>query len=171
MPLTAILSRTGSPDAYPADCAHESVVAELAKRHRGFPQLGSQLDVALSFEEPAGALRTAVTLQRLAGRVRLRTAITSGVHTAALVFINGERRALLLDDAIARGDRQALTAPPGSIHICAQTYALLHPQMDIELSSALVMTEIEDDEVLSATVTFPPAESEELSTFAGLGLT
>lgn len=155
----------------PAGGPHDPAIAVLAKRHGGFVQAGSQLHVSLAFEDPAGALRTAVNLQRLAERTRLRTAITSGVYTAAFVVIDGVRRMLLLDGAIATADRHALAAPPGSIQVCAQTYALLHPQIGSETSSAMVTTEFHGDEVSSATLTFPPAASSELSTFAGLGLT
>lgn len=155
----------------PAGSPHDPAIALLARRHGGFVQAGSQLHVSLGFEDPAEALRTAVTLQRLAERTRLRTAITSGVYTAAFVVVDGVRRMLLLDGAVAAADRAALAAPPGSIHVCAQTYALLHPQIGREISSAMVTTEIHDDEISSATVTLPPAASSELSTFAGLGLT
>lgn len=155
----------------PAGTAADDAIPVLAQRYGGCIQLAARLDVAMSFEEPAGALRTAVALQRLAKRTRLRTAITSGVYTAALLVIDNQRRSLLLDGAIDRAEQEALATPPGSIHIAPGTYELLKQQIGSEVSTAMVMTELHGDEPGGTTLTLPPTASADLSTFAGLGLT
>lgn len=155
----------------PTGSANDEAIAMLANRHGGSVQPAGTLDIALSFEDPPGALRTAVALQRLAKRTRLRTAITTGVYTAALVVIDNERRSLILDGGVAAAELQALATPPGSIHIEPETYELLQKQIGSEVSTAMVMREMHGERPGAATLTLPPAACADLSTFAGLGLT
>lgn len=155
----------------PSGAADDVVIGMLARRHSGCVQPARRLDVALSFEDSAGALRTAVTLQHLAKGTKVRCAITSGVYTAALVLVANERRPLLLDGAVDHAEHDALATPLGSIHVCPHTYELLQKQIGTEVSTAMVMREMHGDEPGAATVTLPPTACADLSTFAGLGLT
>ena len=155
-------------DAPPASDAAETADS-LAATYGGSVQAARQVDIAIAFDAPAVAMRAALALQRLAPRRRLRCAIVSGNQCAARVLIDGTERTIILEQGVAAAERHALTTPPGSIHVCAETYGLLDETCEHELSSAMVSAEMLGDQVDSAMFTLPPAASSEMSTFAGLG--
>ena len=164
-PLTVLCSDD------PSEWIGDPVVSAIARRCRGTVQYGSELPVALSFEEPSAAVRAAVALHRLAHGRRLRTAVKTGVYASAVLHIRGERRTMLLGDAFATVDREAVAALPGSIRISPETYLLVDAEIAASAADAMIMTEVEGDDVFSATLMLPPSRASDQSTFAGLGLT
>lgn len=164
-PLTVLCSDD------PSESIGDPVVSAIAHRCRGTVQYGSELPVALSFEEPSAAVRAAVALHRLAHGRRLRTAVKTGVYASAVLHVRGERRTILLGDALAPVDREAVAALPGSIRISPETYRLVDAEIAASAADAMIVTEVEGDDVFSATLMLPPSRASDQSTFAGLGLT
>jgi len=164
-PLTVLCSDD------PSESIGDPVVSVIARRFRGAVQYGSALPVALSFEEPTAALRAAVALHRLAHGKRMRTAVKTGIYASAELEVRGERRTILLGDALAPVDKEAVAALPGSIRIAPETYRLVDAEIAASAADAMVMTEVEGDDVFSATLMLPPSRASDQSTFAGLGLT
>jgi hypothetical protein len=85
--------------------------------------------------------------------------------------VEGEDRRLTLGAPPATVRSCADNAPPGSIHLCAATWRALGPAaLERQTQRALVTTEYQGDEVISAFITLAPPPRADLSTFAGLGL-
>ena len=153
----------------PAPEWDESDVRTLAGRFGGVVErYGTHVMVA--FAQPRAALEMALLLQRTCSR-RLRSALLTAAGVAASFELDGESRRLTLGTApgLARGCADA--TPPGSIHLCAATWRALGPAvLERHTHQALVTTEYQGDEVISAFITLAPPPRADLSTFAGLGL-
>jgi len=126
--------------------------------------------ILLAFARPRAALEVAMLLQRTCPR-RLRSALFTAPCLTACFEVGGESRRLSLGDAPATVRACADNAPPGSIHLCAATWRALGPAvLERHTHGALVTTEYQGDEVISAFITLAPPPRADLSTFAGLGL-
>jgi hypothetical protein len=126
--------------------------------------------LVMGFARPRAALVVAMLLQRTCSR-RLRSALFTAPCVAACFEVEGESRRLTLGDAPAAARGCADHAPPGSIHLCAATWRALGPAaLERQTHGALVTTEYQGDEVISAFITPAPPPRADLSTFAGLGL-
>jgi hypothetical protein len=126
--------------------------------------------VLMAFTKPRAALEVAMLLQRTCPR-RLRSALVTGPCVVASFEVEGESRRLSLGDAANAARTCADSAPPGSIHLCAATWGALGPAaLERHTHRALVTTEYQGDQVISAFVTLAPPPRADLSTFAGLGL-
>jgi hypothetical protein len=126
--------------------------------------------VMMSFARPRAALEVALLVQRTCTR-RLRSALFTTPAVSAAFQIEGERRHLTLGEPPRTARANAENSPPGSIHVCAASWRALGPAaLDRHTHKALVTTEYQGDEVISATITLPPPPRAALSTFAGLGL-
>lgn len=126
--------------------------------------------VVMSFSRPRAALEVALLVQRTCSR-RLRSALFTAPVVSAVFEIEGEKRRLTLGEPPRTALGNAENSPPGSIHVCAASWRALGPAaLDRHTHKALVTTEYQGDEVISATITLPPPPRAALSTFAGLGL-
>ena len=145
----------------------EADVRTLASRFGGcVEQFGARVLVA--FARPRAALEVALLLQRTS-TLRLRCAVVTAPCLAATFEIDGEPRRLTLGDASRTAARCADSTAPGSTQLCAATWRALGPVALERLTQrALVTTEYQGDEVISASVTPAPSRAD-LSTFAGLG--
>ncbi|MEJ8835406.1 hypothetical protein [Ramlibacter sp. AN1133] len=147
----------------------EDDVRTLAARFGGSVERYAQR-VVVAFARPRAALEVAMLLQRTCTR-RLRTALLTAPCVAACFEVEGESRRLTLGDAPGAARACADSAPPGSIHLCAATWRALGPAaLEQQTQRALVTTEYQGDEVISAFITPAPPPRADLSTFAGLGL-
>jgi len=126
--------------------------------------------ITLAFPDPQQALAVALKLQRSALRP-LRCALVTSECTVAAYQVDGEPHGVSLGCEHVMSQASAERVPPGTIHLCAQTYLRLGAGIEAQASSALVATELEDDVVTAAAITLPPPRHAALSTFAGLGLT
>lgn len=126
--------------------------------------------VMMSFARPRAALEVALLMQRTCSR-RLRSALFTAPVVSATFEIEGEKRQLTMGEPPRTARANAENSPPGSIHVCAASWRALGPAaLDRYTHKALVTTEYQGDEVISATITLPPPPKAALSTFAGLGL-
>ena len=132
--------------------------------------MASCAELALSFRDPAAALRAALLLQRLAHGRPVRASLTTGRSTIASFDHGGEPRQLVIGAEVERAEDVVLATPPGTIVLAAETYALLADLLVHEVQDAVVATELEGDTVTRASITLAPARSAASSTFAGLGL-
>jgi len=82
----------------------------------------------------------------------------------------GTRR-LVVGAPIEAAEASLGQSVPGTIVLCAQSYALLAEQIGEHAPDGLLATEMEDETVRQASITLAPPASAALSTFAGLGLT
>lgn len=147
----------------------ETDVRTLATRFEGcLEQFGKR--VLMAFTRPRAALEVALLLQRTS-TARLRSALVTAPCLAARFEIDGVARQLTLGEMPRRAVGCADSTAPGSIHLCAATWRALGPvALDRLTERALVTTEYQGEEVLSASVTLAPPPRADLSTFAGLGL-
>jgi hypothetical protein len=147
----------------------EADVRTLAARFGGcVERYGTR--IVMSFARPRAALEVAMLLQRTCPR-RLRSALLTAPCIAACFEVAGESRRLSLGESPGAVRSCADNTPPGSIHLCAATWRALGPAaLERHTHGALVTTEYQGDEVISAFITLAPPPRADLSTFAGLGL-
>lgn len=144
-------------------------IETLAARYGGrVERCGAR--ATLVFADPHRALALALLLQRLGGG-HVRTALVTASCNLACFEVDGEPRQLTLGGEARFAAATADRAPPGTIHVSAESYRVLGPALERQTRSALVTTELQDDVVTSAAITLPPSPRADLSTFAGLGLT
>ena len=146
-----------------------AAAAALARRYGGRLEHDGAW-TTLAFPDPQQALEVALHLQRGTSR-RLRCALLTSECTVASYDIDGTVHSLSLGCEHVVAQARAERVPPGTIHLCAQTYLRLGDRIDAHTRCALVATELQDDVVTSAAITLPPSRQAALSTFAGLGLT
>ena len=153
----------------PAPEWSEAEVRTLAMRFGGVVERQGTR-VLVSFARARAALEVAMLLQRTCTR-RLRSALLTAACVTAWFEVDGESRRLTLGDAPAAASACADHAPPGSIQLCAATWRALGPAaLERQTHRALVTTEYQGDDVISAFITPAPPPRADLSTFAGLGL-
>jgi hypothetical protein len=144
--------------------------AALAARLGGVREPSVTVDLVLSFEDPADALRAAMLLQRLAAGRRVRTSLSTAPCTLACYELGGEVRRLIIGAEIHRAEAAMEQAVPGTVVVSAETYALLGERINEHVPDGLVATELEHETVRQASITLAPHASAPMSTFAGLGL-
>ncbi len=143
--------------------------ARLLAEHLGANlQPSSAAELVLAFDKPAAALHGALVLQRLGQRVR--SALTTAMCTEACYEAADGAKRLVVGNAIELAEAALAQAVPGTVVLCAQSYALLAEQIAEHAPDALLATELEDETVRQASLTLAPSASADLSTFAGLGL-
>lgn len=148
---------------------NETDVRTLAVRFGGCVERYGER-IVMAFTRPRAALEVAMLLQRTCTR-RLRSAVLTAPCVAACFELEGQGRRLSLGDAPGAVRAHADNAPPGSIYLCAATWRALGPAaLERHTHHALVTTEYQGDEVISACITLAPPPRADLSTFAGLGL-
>lgn len=160
------------PESGPLTC--EGVVANLsrlARVHGGHVDPSGDRFAFVSFGRPQDALRLAVAAQRLLGRARLRMGIITGRCRLVRGQADGRQILMLLGSERARAAVVAERAAAGTVQISAETYLALDNSFDDELGSCVLMTDYDGDVLREVTLTVPPDRSEDVSTFAGLGLT
>lgn len=144
-------------------------VRVFAQRFGGRSQAGDRLAFVLSFQKASSALRAALAWQRLAAAGRPRVALITGSCTVAT--FGGSEALRTIGPMVQGGSDLAFQAVPGTVSLSPATYAIVREQISREARDALVLTETDDDEVVHASIVLAPQPSDELSTFAGLGLT
>jgi hypothetical protein len=152
----------------------DAVVASLrrlAKRHDGLVDPCAEDFAFVSFPDPEAALRTAVELQRLVPRARLRMGLVSGRCRMALVSAGGQDFLMLLGSERARVEALTARAAPGTIQLATEAYERLQATISQDLGSCLVLQEFDHDVLTEVSLTLPPDAAADVSTFAGLGLT
>lgn len=147
----------------------EGDLRTLALRFGGsVEQFGARVLVA--FARPRAALEVALLLQRTSTR-RLRCAVVTAPCLTASFELEGEPRRLVLGEGRRSAAACADSTAPGTTQLCAATWrALGAATLERLAQRALVTTEYQGDEVISASVTLAPPPRADLSTFAGLGL-
>ncbi|RYF39067.1 MAG: hypothetical protein EOO25_15820 [Comamonadaceae bacterium] len=144
--------------------------ARLLAEHLGAQlQPSANVDLVLAFEQPSAALHAAMVLQRLGHRVRC--ALSTAMYTEACYESQDGPRRLVVGTALDAAEGALAQAVPGTIVLCAQSYALLAEQIGEHAPEGMLATEMEDETVRQASITLAPPASAALSTFAGLGLT
>ena len=146
--------------------------ARLLAEHLGAQlQPSANVDLVLAFVQPAAALHAAMVLQRLATGQRVRCALTTAMYTEACYETQDGTRRLVVGSDLDAAEGALRESVPGTIVLCAQSYALLAEQIADHAPDGLLATELEDEQVRQASITLAPPASAALSTFAGLGLT
>jgi hypothetical protein len=161
--ITFLCTDPLEPDYSPA------MVRALARCHDGRVEHDGEW-TTMAFADANEALAVALHLQRTATR-RLRCALVTVECTVAATEVGGQPCSLSLGGEHLASEARARRVPPGTIHLCARSWARLEDRIDAHTRSALVATELEGDTVTSAAITLPPPRQAALSTFAGLGLT
>jgi hypothetical protein len=154
--------------------SRDNVVASLkrlARRHEGIVDPCADDFAFLSFAEPEAALRTAVELQRLVPRARLRMGLGSGRCRMAVCSAGGQDFLILLGSERARIEELTRRAAPGTVQLAPEQYETLQGTITHDLGSCLVMAEFDNEVLTQVSLTLPPDVTAEVSTFAGLGLT
>jgi len=152
----------------------DGVVASLrrlAKRHDGMIDPCAEDFALIIFRDPEAALRTAVEMQRLVPRARLRMGVGSGHCRMALVSAGGQDFLMLLGSERARVEALTARAAPGTIQLAPEAYERLHATISHDLGSCLVLQEFDHNVLIEVSLTLPPDSAADVSTFAGLGLT
>lgn len=152
----------------------EGVLASLkrlARRHNGLLDPCADEFAFVSFADPEAALRTAVELQRLVPRARLRMGLGSGRCRMALCSAEGQDFLVLLGNERARIEDLTRRAAPGTVQLTPDAYEGLQAIISNDLGSCLVLTEFDDEVLTEVSLTLPPDVTADVSTFAGLGLT
>jgi hypothetical protein len=144
--------------------------AMLAARLRAQVQPSASVDLLLAFPQAADALRAAMVLQRLSDRRNVRTSVSTASCTVACFELGGDARRLIVGPEIECAEEGVAEAAPGTIVICAETYALLGDRLSEHVQDGLVITEGDEYTVTRASITLAPPASAALSTFAGIGL-
>jgi hypothetical protein len=110
-------------------------------------------------------------LQRLLPKARLRMGLSTGRFRMGQCTADGRDVRILLGQE--RVDVESLTASaaPGTLQMTPHDYDLLQDTIAHDLGSCLVIAELEEELVKTVTLTLPPDQAAEMSTFAGLGLT
>lgn len=143
---------------------------ELAARFGGHAQPSRMADMVLGFRDAADALRAGLVLQRLSGRKKVRTVLSTTVCTIAIFELEGRQHRMVVGREIEQAEAGLRLAAAGSIVVSAETYAALGEGISEQVSDGLVTTEMDDDTVTQASITLAPHASAPMSTFAGLGL-
>jgi hypothetical protein len=154
--------------------ARDSVVAglkRLARRHEGIVDPCADDFAFVSFADPEAALRTAVELQRLVPRARLRMGLGSGRCRMAVCSAGGQDFLVLLGSERARIEELTRRAAPGAVQLPPEQYETLEGTIGHDLGSCLVLAEFDNEVLTEVSLTLPPDVTAEVSTFAGLGLT
>jgi hypothetical protein len=152
----------------------EGVVASLkrlARRHDGVVDPCADEFAFVSFPDPEDALRTAVELQRLVPRARLRMGLGSGRCRMALCKAGELDFLMLLGSERARIEALTRRAAPGTLQLAPEAYDSLQDMVANDLGSCLVLVEYDEDVLTEVSLTLPPDATADVSTFAGLGLT
>lgn len=146
-------------------------LTRLAKRHDGVVDPCADDFAFASFADPEAALRTAVDLQRLAARARLRMGLATGRCRVVRCIAAEHEFLMLLGDERARVEALTERAAPGTVQLAPQAYETLQGTISDGLGSCLVLAQFDADVLTEVSLTLPPDPSADVSTFAGLGLT
>lgn len=148
-----------------SDADLETFTAHFAGRFEPFR--GAPL---FHFSSVRPALGMAVLLQRTCRR-KIRVAVLTGAVTEAQFELFGERKAHTIGESLEAVHTLMRKAPAGSIKMCPDSYCAVASSLDADAGGAIVTTEYQGDDVISAHLTLAPPSNSEFSTFAGLGLT
>lgn len=148
-----------------------AALRRLAAATGGFVHGETQDYAFASFTEADAALRTGVALQRLLPKARLRLGLSSGRFRMAQFTAQGRDLRILLGKERARVESLTASAAPGTLQMTPHDFELLQDTIAHDLGSCLVIAEFEEEIVKTVTLTLPPDQAAEMSTFAGLGLT
>jgi hypothetical protein len=140
-------------------------------RHDGMVDPCADGFAFVSFPDAEAALRTAVELQRLVPRARLRMGLGTGRCRMALVSAGGSDFLMLLGSERARIEAMTARAAPGTIQLAPEAYESLQGTISQDLGSCLLLQEFDHDVLTEVSLTLPPDAAADVSTFAGLGLT
>ncbi|WP_332815756.1 hypothetical protein [Ramlibacter sp.] len=161
------------PEAGPlSPQAVQATLSQLAASYGGCIDPSDDGFAMISFSRPKPGLRMALALQRRTSRARLRMGLLRGRCNVARGQADGNRFLLLLGRERARVKALAARAAPGTVQVCPDLYGVIDDCIaEDELGSCIALAEFEGDTVAEVTLTLAPDSSDELSTFAGLGLT
>jgi hypothetical protein len=143
----------------------------LSAASGGFFHEETQEYAFASFGDAEAALQTGVALQRLLPKARLRLGLSTGRCRMAQCTADGRDMRILLGQERARVQSLTASAAPGTLQMTPQDYDVLQDTIAHGLGSCLVIAELEEELVKTVTLTLPPDQAAEMSTFAGLGLT
>ena len=144
-------------------------LGRLAAGHDGHLDSAAGGASLAAFADSAAALRVALALQRDTAGARLRIGVVTALAGLAQFCIEGDDVTLLVGTPLDRAPALLHRAVAGTVQLCARTYDALAGS-SAELDACVVMAEYDRDELTQVALTLPPARSEFLSTFAGLGL-
>lgn len=148
----------------------QAALAHLAVSYSGCIDPCDEGFAMVSFSRPEAGFRMALALQRKASRRRLRMGLLRGRCNVARWHADGNRYVVLLGRERARARGLAGRAAPGTVQVSPDLYEVLDECIGQDLGSCIAMVEFEGDEPTEVTLTLAPDRSDELSTFAGLGL-
>ncbi|HXE46884.1 MAG TPA: response regulator [Ramlibacter sp.] len=154
----------GQRDSFTAE------VEWLAVRHRGTVDRFIQGAAAISFDEPASAVRMAMDLQRSAAALQLRMGIHTGICDTGTFRSGHQVCCTLIGPETWLAAQVAATAATGSIAVSPETYALVKDGIHREAASCLLTQEFQDSDLAQVCLTPTPVKGgPAMSTFAGLG--
>lgn len=164
-PLTLLLADS------PLGRMDRTELGVLSRRLQAEAEVCCGADLAMAFRKPALAMRAALVLQRLAPRLKIRTALFTATCTVAGFQLQGAPHQLVIGPEVQQAEEALAGTPPGTIVISAETYPHVADLLAHNVRDAVVATELEDDAVARALVTLTPPRNAFSSTFAGLGRT
>src|SRR5690606_36795198 len=117
--------------------------ARLLAEHLGARrQPSTAVELVLAFEQPGAALHAALVLQRLSAGRRVRSALTTTMCNEACYDTAEGTRRLVVGSAIETAENALAQAVPGTLVLCAQSYALLAEQIVEHVPDGLLATEL-----------------------------
>lgn len=143
----------------------------LAKRLGATAQPSVVAGQMLAFDEALAAVRSAIVMQRLAPKRRLRSGVSTVQCNVARFELGGRMQEVLFGPAVERAEAALAQVAAGTIAICPATYGLLGDRIGDHAPEAMIATESANDTVMQAFITLPPQRAAAMSTFAGIGLT
>jgi CheY-like chemotaxis protein len=163
-----------APDMVMSPADTDNFTAELgwlATRHYGQVDRFHWGAGVVYFDDPAGAVRMAMDLQRNATDLRLRMGVYTGACHIASFRVDIDWCCTLVGAEPELAAKVAATAAIGSITVSPETYALVRDVIHADAGGCLLMEEFHDSDLAQVSLTPTPVKHDEhaLSTFAGLG--
>jgi hypothetical protein len=168
-PATLLCAELHAP-SWSAGAHLLSELAYLARRHGGEVDPCPPTAALVRFSNPAAALEMAWQMQQLASDAPFQIGIVTGPCTTASFRLDGGVLRVLAGAEVGRAAAVAALAAAGTIRLDGATYHGLQQEIG-GITSGVISTEYEGDEVTAVSLTLPPSSTAYLSTFAGLGLT
>lgn len=146
-------------------------VSFLARSLGGLVDVCADNEALVLVDDADAACGLAMKLRELATGIRLHVGMATGTCAVARVRCSGRMLSILTGPVFDQATSACDLTPAGTVRMSPSTFTELRDAASI-LDSCMLQTEYEGDEVVAISVTPPPLRaSEQLSSFAGLGLT
>lgn len=145
-------------------------VTFLARSLGGHVDPCAETEALVLLDGPDDAFRLAMELRELATGIRLHVGMAMGPCDVAQVRCSGRVLNILAGAVVDQAAAECELSPAGTLRMSPSAFESLSHECP-GLDACMLLTEYEGDQVAAISVTPPPLRaSEQLSSFAGLGL-